>query len=82
MLAGALAVSLPLIAPISGVTSASADLAPANSVPQVIPKPVSVTVGQGSFALAVTASIVVPSGSEAALPVAQDLAGYLRRATG
>jgi len=40
------------------------------------------TVGQGSFTLAATANIVVPSGSEAALPVAQDLAGYLRPATG
>jgi hexosaminidase len=86
VLAGAacLAVSVPLslAAQNAGVTPASADLAPANSVPQLIPKPVSMTVGQGSFSLAATASIVVPSGSEAALPVAQDLAGYLRPATG
>jgi hexosaminidase len=76
--------SLPLClaAPIAGVTPASADLAPANSVPQLVPKPVSMTVGQGSFTLAATARIVVPSGSEAALPVAQDLADYLRPATG
>jgi hexosaminidase len=40
------------------------------------------TVGQGSFTLTAAASIVVPSGSEAALPVAQDLANYLRPATG
>ena len=86
VLAGAtcLAVILPLslAAQFAGIRSASADLAPANSVPQLIPKPVSMTVGQGSFTLAATASIVVPSGSEAALPVAQDLAGYLRPATG
>ena len=84
VLAGALAVSLPLsfAAQITGVAGAAADLAPANSVPQVIPKPVSMTVGQGSFTLTATASIVVPTGSEAALPVAQDLAAYLRPATG
>ena len=84
VLAATLAVSLPLslAAQIPGVTRAWADLAPANSVPQVIPKPVSMTVGQGSFTLSATASIVVPSGSEAALPVAQDLAAYLRPATG
>lgn len=86
VLAGAacLAVSLPLSlgAQAARVTPALADLAPANSVPQLIPKPVSMTVGQGSFALTATARIVVPSGSEAAQPVAQDLADYLRPATG
>jgi hexosaminidase len=82
--AACLAVSLPLslIAQIAVVTSASADLAPATSVPQIVPKPVSTTVGQGSFTLTATARIVVPSGSDAALPVAQDLAAYLRPATG
>jgi hexosaminidase len=84
ILAGAVAVSLPLslAAQLPGSAPALADLAPANSIPQLIPKPVAMTVGQGSFTLAATASIVVPSGSEAALPVAQDLAGYLRPATG
>src|SRR6266516_1431606 len=86
VLAGAacLAVGLPLslAAQVAAVTPASADLAPPASVPQLIPKPVAMTVGQGSFTLAATARIVVPSGSEAALPVAQDLAGYLRPATG
>jgi hexosaminidase len=83
ILTGALAVSLPLsLAQITGVTRATADIAPANSVPQLIPKPVSMTVGQGSFTLASTANIVVPSGSSAAMPVAQDLATYLRPATG
>jgi hexosaminidase len=84
VLAGALAVSLPLslVAQIPGVMSASADLAPATSVPQLIPRPVSMTVGQGSFTLTSTASIVVPTGSGTALPVAQDLANYLQPATG
>src|SRR6266571_2045987 len=82
--AACLAVSLPLslAAQIAEVTPASADLAPATSVPQVIPKPVSTTVGQGSFTLTASARIVVSSGSEAALPVAQDLSDYLRPATG
>lgn len=83
ILIGALTLSLPLsLAQVTGVTRAAADIAPANSVPQLIPKPVSMTVGQGSFTLASTASIVVPSGSSAAMPVAQDLAAYLRPATG
>ncbi|HEY5986062.1 MAG TPA: beta-N-acetylhexosaminidase, partial [Streptosporangiaceae bacterium] len=82
--AACLAVSLPLslTAQLAAVTSASADLAPATSVPQIIPKPVSTTVGQGTFTLATSTSIVVPSGSDAALPVAQDLADYMRPATG
>src|SRR5215469_3013289 len=86
LLAGATCVAASLTltvgAPVAGITPASADQAPANSVPQVIPKPVSMTVGQGSFTLAATARIVVPTASAAALPVAQDLAGYLRPATG
>jgi hexosaminidase len=84
MLVGAFVVSLPLAlaAQIPGATLASADLAPANSVPEIIPKPVSMTVGTGSFTLASTARIVVLTGSDAATPVAQDLAAYLRPATG
>ncbi|HEV2375592.1 MAG TPA: beta-N-acetylhexosaminidase, partial [Streptosporangiaceae bacterium] len=84
VLAGALVVCLPLsfVVQDTGVTRASADLAPANSVPQVIPKPAAMTVGQGTFTLASTASIVVPTGSSAAMPVAQDLAAYLQPATG
>ncbi len=79
-----LAASLPLslATQVATATPASADLAPATSVPQTIPKPVSTTVGQGSFTLTARTSIVVPSGSDAALPVAQDLADYLRPATG
>jgi hypothetical protein len=51
-----LAVSLPvsLTAQIAGVTPASADFAPVNSVPQVIPKPVSMTVGQTSSSSSAT----------------------------
>src|SRR5215475_13273653 len=77
-------VSLPLslAAQVSAVPSASADLAPPNPVPQVIPKPVALTAGQGTFTLAPTARIVVPPGSEAALPVAADLAADLQPATG
>jgi hexosaminidase len=73
---------LSLAAQIAVVTPASADLAPATSVPQIIPKPVSMTVGQGTYTLTASTNIVVPSGSDAALPVAQDLANYLRPATG
>jgi hexosaminidase len=82
--AACLAVSLPLslAAQITALPSAAADLAPAMPVPMIVPKPVSMTVGQGSFTLASAARIVVPSGSDAAVPVAQDLAGYLRPATG
>jgi hexosaminidase len=82
--AACLAVSLPLslAAQVAAVTPASADLAPATSVPQIIPKPVSTTLGQGSFTLTASTSIVVVAGSDAALPVAQDLADYLRPATG
>ena len=82
--AACLAVGLPLslAAQIAIVTPASADLAPATSVPQIVPKPVSMTVGQGTYTLTASTNIVVPSGSDAALPVAQDLADYLRPATG
>jgi hexosaminidase len=67
---------------VASVAPAPADLAPASSVPQLVPKPVSMTLGRGGFTLNPTARIVVPSGSKAALPVAQDLADYLRPATG
>src|SRR6266480_291881 len=82
--AACLVVGLPLslAAQIAIVTPASADLAPATSVPQIVPKPVSMTVGQGTYTLTASTNIVVPSGSDAALPVAQDLADYLRPATG
>jgi len=80
----AVAVSLPLslTVQVAAATPAVADLAPSTSVPQVIPKPVSMTVGQGTFSLTSTTRIVVATGSEAALPVANDLAAYLQPATG
>jgi hexosaminidase len=82
--AACLAVSLPLsvIAQDATATAARADTAPVSSVPQIIPKPVSMVAGSGSFTLTSIARIVVPSGSAAAQPVAQDLAGYLQPATG
>ena len=50
----------------------------------VIPKPVSATVGTGHLTLSKSARIAVPNGPEASvvLPIAQDLAEYLRPATG
>jgi hexosaminidase len=48
--------------------------------PQIVPKPVSMTVGDGHFAITPGTRIVAASGRAA--PVAQDLAGYLRPATG
>jgi hexosaminidase len=51
-------------------------------MPQIVPKPVSLTAGSGQFALTAGTRIVVAGGSAAALPVAQDLASYLRPATG
>jgi hexosaminidase len=53
----------------------------AASAPQIVPKPVSMTTGPGSFALTPGTRIVAATRSGAA-PVAQDLAGYLRPATG
>jgi hexosaminidase len=59
-------------------TTAAADQA----MPQIVPKPVSMTMGSSRFALAPGTRITVAPGSSAAEPVAQDLAGYLRPATG
>jgi hexosaminidase len=78
----AVSVPLSLAAPTAAVTSAPAVPAAATAVPSIIPKPVSMTVGTGTFTLASTARIVVATGSTAAQPVAQDLAGYLQPATG
>src|SRR5215472_3707299 len=49
-------------------------------VPQIVPKPVSMTMGSGSFAITPGTQIV--AASPQAAPVAADLAGYLRPATG
>ena len=50
------------------------------SMPQIVPKPVSMTMGRGSFAVTPGSRIV--AASRQAAPIAQDLAGYLRPATG
>ncbi len=70
--------------PWAGEASAVAAAAPAGaqSGPQVVPKPASMTVGSGRFAVTAGTRIVAVGGSAAALAVAQDLAGYLRPATG
>ncbi|MGH3402121.1 MAG: hypothetical protein ACRDRJ_06320, partial [Streptosporangiaceae bacterium] len=50
----------------------------------IVPKPVSLKAGQGRYTLARHARIVAApdAGSAAELPVARDLAAYLRPATG
>jgi hexosaminidase len=58
----------------------SAAAAPPSAAPQVVPKPVSTTVGVGQFTLTTGSRIVV--GSSAAMTVAADLAAYLHPATG
>jgi hexosaminidase len=54
----------------------------ATAAPPIVPKPVSMTAGHGRFTLTAGTRIVVAPGSAAAVPVARDLAGYLRPATG
>src|SRR5579859_1947557 len=54
----------------------------AAAVPAVVPAPVSETVGQGQFTLTSATTITVDPSSAGAMPVAQDLAAYLRPATG
>ena len=67
-------------------TAAGAQAAPqapgTAAAPQIVPKPVSMTMGSGQFTLAPGARVTVVGGSSAATQVAQDLAGYLRPATG
>ena len=58
----------------------SAAAAPPSAAPQVVPKPVSTTVGVGQFSLTTKSRIVV--GSADATAVGADLAAYLRPATG
>jgi hexosaminidase len=49
-------------------------------MPQIVPKPVSMTMGRGSFTISPGTRIVAASRSAA--PIAKDLADYLRAATG
>jgi hexosaminidase len=58
----------------------SAAAAPPSAAPQVVPKPVSTTVGVGQFSLTSKSRVVV--GSADATAVGADLAAYLRPATG
>src|SRR5260370_36098794 len=51
------------------------------AMPQIVPKPVSMTVGSGQFTVTAGTRIAVVAGSAAAQPVAQDLASYLPPAT-
>jgi hexosaminidase len=62
--------------------AAAALHAPVAPLPQIVPAPVAMTAGRGWFMLTRQARIVVPPGSSAAGPVARELAGYLRPATG
>ena len=79
-LIGAVALVVGSAAGAIALGAGSAAGAPASASPQVVPKPVSTTVGVGKFTLSTRSRIVV--GSTAATPVAADLAAYLRPATG
>jgi hexosaminidase len=70
-----------VITPETG-TAAQPGAGSATAMPSIVPKPVSMTLGHGQFTLTARTGIVVTPGSAAALPVARDLAGYLRPATG
>ena len=86
----AVAISIPAVAfalnaspAAAGPTAARAAVSAAPAL-DVVPKPVSATVGSGHFTLVRGSRIVVPpgAGKSAELPVARDLAAYLRPATG
>jgi hexosaminidase len=78
-LTGAGAGASPAMAARSAPPATQAGTAPA--APQIVPKPVSMTTGPGRFALT-SGTRIVAAASSGAAPVAQDLAGYLRPATG
>jgi hexosaminidase len=65
----------------SAVTAQPPPAAAATTL-SVVPKPLSAKTGSGHFTLTRRARIVVAPGAGSALPVARDLAGYLRPATG
>jgi hexosaminidase len=86
-LAASMAVAISIPAVVFALTANPATAGPtASAVPvlDVVPKPVSATVGTGHFTLRPAARIVAAAGAgtPAELPVARDLAGYLRPATG
>jgi hexosaminidase len=83
--AAALAVTTPAAAAppalaASTAASSSAAAGAAAAAPQIVPKPVSMTTGQGHFTL--TRGTRIVAASRAATRVGRDLAGYLRPATG
>jgi hexosaminidase len=81
----AVAVGIPAAVFTLAVSPAAAGpAASAAPVLDVVPKPVSVTVASGHFTLHPPAGIVAAAGAgtSAELPVARDLAAYLRPATG
>jgi hexosaminidase len=80
----AVAIGVPAVVfALAGPAAAGPTASPA-PVLDVVPKPVSATVGSGHFTLHPAARIVVAAGTgtPAELPVARDLAAYLRPATG
>ncbi len=72
---------LAVLASWAGASAAGAAQSASRSTPQIIPKPTSLQLGQGSFVLTRHTGIAVRGGREAQT-VAQDLADYLRPATG
>ena len=80
----ATAISIPAVVFAVTASSAATPAASAAPVVDVVPKPASETVGSGRFTLPATARIVAAAGAgtSAELPVARDLAAYLRPATG
>ncbi|MGH3155591.1 MAG: beta-N-acetylhexosaminidase [Streptosporangiaceae bacterium] len=67
-----------VLAPVSSDTGA-----PQPAAPEIVPKPVSMTVGSGAFVLQPGSRIIVgPGAASGAWAVAQDLTAYLRSATG
>jgi hexosaminidase len=77
---GVSATAGPAVAASSAVLAGHAQAQATAPMPQIVPKPVSMTMGHGRFAVTPATRIVAASGPAAA--VAQDLAGDLRPATG
>jgi hexosaminidase len=82
--AAAVVLGISMVASGSSADVAARPAAAVAPVLDVVPKPVSATVGSGHFTLGRTARIVAApgAGSAAELSVARDLAAYLRPATG
>ena len=85
--AGAALACVPAVTGAGAGTALAAGSAPrdvsaaaAQALPQIVPEPVSVTAGNGSFT--VSAGTAIVAAAPQAAGVAEDLAGYLRPATG